>query len=62
MITLTESEEKDLLSRYATYEIDEQEIVQTDWVSRQFASTGRVCRCVEKNDSIIIKQIRKILS
>ena len=57
MIILTESEEKDLLAYYATFEIDEQSIVQPDWVSRKFPSTGRICRCVESNGSVIIKQI-----
>jgi len=57
MIKLTESEERDLLAHYATFEIDEQETVQPDWVSRKFPSTGRVCRCVESNGSVVIKQI-----
>ena len=58
MIKLTESEEKDLLAHYATFEIDEQSIVQPGWVSRKFPSTGRVCRCVESDGSVIIKQIK----
>jgi len=57
MIKLTESEEKDLMAHYATFEIEEQEIVQPDWVSRKFPSTGRVCRCVESNGSVVIKQV-----
>ena len=58
MIKLTESEEKDLLAYYASFEIDEQETVQPDWVSRKFPSTGRVlCRCVESNGSVIVKQV-----
>jgi hypothetical protein len=57
MIILTESEEKDLLAYYATFEIDEQSMVCPDWVSRKFPSTGRICRCVESNGSVIIKQI-----
>lgn len=57
MIKLTESEEKDLLAHYASFEIDEQETVQPNWVSRKFPSTGRVCRCVESNGSVIIKQV-----
>ena len=57
MIKLIESEEKDLLAHYAAFGIDEQETVQPGWVSRKFSSTGRVCRCVESNDSIVIKQI-----
>ena len=57
MIKLRESEEKDLLAYYATFEIDEQSIVQPDWVSRKFPSTGRICQCVEINKSVIIKQI-----
>ena len=59
MIKLTESEEKALLSYYAAFEIDEQETVEPDWVSRKFPSTGRVCRCVESKGSVIIKQINK---
>jgi hypothetical protein len=59
MIKLRESEERDLLAYYATFEIDEQSIVQPDWVSRKFPSTGRVCRCVETNGSAIIKQIEE---
>ena len=59
MIKLTGSEEKDLLSYYAAFEIDEQETVEPDWVSRKFPSTGRVCRCVESKGSVIIKQINK---
>ena len=57
MIKLTESEEKDLLSYYAAFEIDEQETVEPDWVSRKFPSTGRVIRCVELNGRVIIKQL-----
>ena len=57
MITITDSEERDLLAYYSSFEIDEQSIVQPDWVSRKFPSTGRVCRCVETNGSVIIKQI-----
>ena len=57
MIKLTESEEKDLLLYYAAFEIDEQETVQPDWVSRKFPSTGRVIRCVELNGRVIIKQL-----
>jgi hypothetical protein len=57
MIKLTESEEQDLLAHYASFEIDEQETVQPNWVSRKFPSTGRVCRCVESNGSVIIKQV-----
>ena len=59
MINLTESEEKDLLAAYASFKIDEQSIVQPDWVSRKFSSTGRIIRCVENktNGSVIIKQI-----
>ena len=57
MIKITESEEKDLLSYYTTFEIDEQETVQPDWVSRKFPSTGRVIRCVELNGRVIIKQL-----
>lgn len=57
MIKITDSEEKDLLSYYSSFEIDEQETVQSDWVSRIFPSTGRVCRCVETDGSVIIKQI-----
>ena len=59
MIKLRESEERDLLAYYATFEIDEQSIVQPDWVSRKFPSTGQVCRCVETNGSVIIKQIEE---
>lgn len=59
MIKLTELEEKDLLAFYTSFEIDEQSIVQPDWVSRKFSSTGRIIRCVENktNGSVIIKQI-----
>ena len=57
MIKLTESEEKDLLSYYAAFEIDEQETVEPDWVSRKFPSTDRVIRCVELNGRVIIKQL-----
>lgn len=57
MIKITESEERDLLAYYTAFGIDEQETVQSDWVSRKFPSTGRVCRCVEINGSVIIKQI-----
>jgi hypothetical protein len=57
MIILTETEQKDLLSYYKSYEIDEQQTVQSDWVSRKFPSTGRVARCVEKDGSVIIKQV-----
>lgn len=57
MIELTESEQADLLSYYSGVEIDEQETVQPDWVSRKFPSTGRVIRCVEFNGRVIIKQV-----
>ena len=57
MIELTESEQLDLLSYYSGVEIDEQETVQPDWVSRKFSSTGRVIRCVELNGRVIIKQL-----
>jgi len=57
MIVLTESEKKDLLNYYKSYKIDEQKKVETDWVSRKFPSTGRVARCVEKEHSVIIKQV-----
>lgn len=57
MNELTESEENDLLLHYKTFEIDTHEIVQPDWVSRKFPSTGRVCRCVESKGSVVIKQI-----
>ena len=57
MIELTESEQSDLLSYYSSVEIDEQETVQPDWVSRKFPSTGRVIRCVELNGIVIIKQL-----
>jgi hypothetical protein len=59
MIELTESEEKDLLAHYVSFETDEQETVQPDWVSRKFPSTGRVCRCVESDGSVVIKKIYK---
>lgn len=57
MIELTESEQSDLLSYYSGVEIDEQETVQPDWVSRKIPSTGKVIRCVELNGRVIIKQL-----
>lgn len=57
MIELTEQEKNDLLSFYTSYMIDKQEIVQKDWVTRKFPSTGRFIRCVEINGSVIIKQL-----
>lgn len=57
MIMLTRSEEVDLIKRYGSFELDEQQDVQPDWVSRKFPSTGRVCRVVEANGTVIIKQI-----
>ncbi|CAB4222474.1 hypothetical protein UFOVP1655_110 [uncultured Caudovirales phage] len=57
MIEMTEQEKNDLLSHYTSYEIDEQSEVQTDWVSRKFPSSERHVRCVEKNGSVIIKQL-----
>lgn len=58
MIILTESEQKDLMSYYLKFKIDEESVVQSDWVSRKFPSTGRVCRCIELEDgSVLIKQV-----
>lgn len=57
MITLTVSEQADLIKHYGSFEIDEQQDVQPDWVSRRFPSTGRVCRVVEANGTVIVKQI-----
>ena len=60
MIKLTEQEKNDLSSHYTSYEIDEQSEVQTDWVSRKLPSSGRCMRCVEKNGSVIIKQLSEL--
>ena len=46
------------MSYYLKFKIDEQSVVQSDWVSRKFPSTGRVCRCIELEDgSVLIKQV-----
>lgn len=57
MIELTETEKQHLLEHYDSYVIDEQETVKPDWVSRKFPSGGRWIRCVESNNTVIIKQI-----
>jgi len=57
MITLTDSEIKDLLAHYAEFKIEESVTVESNWVSRKFPSTGRVARCVESDKSVIIKQV-----
>lgn len=57
MISLTETEEKEILSYYGSYVIDEQQNIESDWVSRKFPSSGRVVRCVEKDNYVIIKQV-----
>jgi len=57
LINLTEQEKNDLLSFYTSYAIDEQEVVREDWVTRKFPSSGRFIRCVEKDGSVIVKQL-----
>jgi hypothetical protein len=57
MIELTEQEKNDLLSCYVSYEIVEDEIIQPDWVTRKFPSSGRLIRCVEKEGGAVIKQL-----
>ena len=57
MIELTETEQNDLLAVYEGFTIDEQQTVEPDWVSRKFPSTGRVIRCAEQNNRVVVKQL-----
>ena len=57
MRELTDKEKSDLLSHYQSYDVDEQEIVQADWVTRKFPSTGALMRCVVRDGAVIIKQL-----